>query len=642
MKTPLSVSNLSRVPEGQRQLRSCGRTTHLTCLTCLALWFRRGRFVVPCAFRYFLVAVSGLLLAWAGAAAETAPAEKSAGEADVIARIREEGLEHSQVMETLGYLCDVIGPRLGGSPNLKRANEWTRERLACWGLTNAHLEAWGPFGRGWSLKRFSAQVVEPQTIPLIGCPNAWSPGFDQPLVAEVVYLDTQTNTDLTNYAGKLKGAIVLAGQPREVRPRFEPLAVRISETNLLQLANAGVGNAMRYSFAMGNRGGPPRGAPPARFRSPLRSLSFLAKEGAALVVNPSMMGDGGTFVVAGASAPVGDSARTNFRASFPRVWATNAPAIPPQITLAAEDYNRLVHMIQKGEKLKMAVDLQVQFHDDDLMAYNTLAEIPGGDLKDEVVMLGGHLDSWHAGTGATDNGAGVAAAMEAARILAALKLHPRRTIRVALWSGEEQGLLGSRAYVAKHFGYYTNLPAVQPRTNYHFASWHYATNLTAETTLRSPKDSDSARPSPRPSATNSPTVRTLVRLKEYEKLSAYFNLDNGAGKIRGVYMQSNEAVRPLFRAWLEPFRDLGAETLTVSNTGGTDHLSFDDVGLPAFQFIQDPLDYGTRTHHTNEDVLDRIQPEDLKQASVILAAFAYDAAMAREKLPRKPSAGQRP
>jgi Zn-dependent M28 family amino/carboxypeptidase len=616
-----------------------------------------------------------VLLAWPGRCADSNPVEKSGDEAGAIARIREEGLEHSQAMETLSWLCDVIGPRLTGSPNLKRANQWTRDRMAGWGLTNAHLEAWGPFGRGWTLKRFSAQVIEPQTIPLLGCPAAWSPGLDKPVVADVVYLDPGTNTDFKMYEGKLKGAIVLAGQPRELTPGFEPLAVRIAETNLLQLANASADRAVRYSFSMGTRAAARRPAP-GRFGNSSRSLSFLAKEDVALVLNPSMMGDGGTFLVAAASVPGSEGPRTNRIAGSPRAWSTNAPAIPPQVTLAAEDYNRLVRMIQKGEKLKMAVDLEVQFNDDDLMAYNTIAEIPGSDLKDEIVMLGGHLDSWHAGTGATDNGAGAVAAMEAVRIIAALKLEPRRTIRVALWTGEEQGLLGSKAYVARHFGYYTNIVTTNLTSTNLVVTNLESTNLaavgaagpSAEATnrapvaaLRSPKDSTrphpismgeyprpswlsssnrdpaSARPARNGASADSSSTRKLVRLEEYEKLSVYFNLDNGAGKIRGIYMQNNEAVRPRFRAWLEPFRDLGAETLTPSNTGGTDHLSFDEIGLPAFEFMQDPLDYGTRTHHTNQDLVDRVPPDDLKQAAVILAAFVYEAAMADEKLPRKPA-----
>ncbi|MDB6112084.1 MAG: putative aminopeptidase [Pedosphaera sp.] len=549
---------------------------------------------------------------------------------DPIARIREEGLNHSQVMQTLSYLSDVIGPRLTASPNLKRANEWTREKLCSWGLTNAHLEAWGPFGRGWSVKRFSAQIVEPQSISLIGYPKAWSPGFDQPLVTEVIYLDAKTDADLEKYAGKLKGAIVLNSPVTEVKAHFEPLAVRMVETNLLQLANAAVPrqptNQANGAAGPGRRrGGAPgltnttqvaRGSnapagPGGRNRFQPRFLNFLAKEGAALVVNPSVQGDGGTFYVAAASVPTPEGRGTN----APRIsaWATNVPPMPAQITIAAEDYNRMMRMIQQGEKLKMAVDLQVQFHDEDTMVYNTIAEIPGSDLKNEVVMIGAHMDSWHSGTGATDNGAGVAATMEAVRILEALKLKPRRTIRIGLWSGEEQGLYGSKAYVSNHFGYYTN--------------------LINAVVARSPKDE---RAAPEASTNSSPT-RKLICKKEYETLSAYFNLDNGAGKIRGVYMQGNEAVRPIFRRWLEPFSDLGAETLTPSNTGGTDHLSFDAIGLPGFQFIQDPIEYGSRTHHSNADVYDRVPAEDMKQSSVIMAAFLYDAAMMDEKLPRKPA-----
>jgi len=276
----------------------------------------------------------------------------------------------------------------------------------------------------------------------------------------------------------------------------------------------------------------------------------------------------------------------------------------------------MARMIEQGEKLKMAVDLKVKFNDDDLMAYNTVAEIPGTDLKDEIVMLGAHMDSWHSGTGATDNGAGVAATMEAVRIISALNLKPRRTIRIALWSGEEQGLYGSKAYVAEHFGYFTN-------------------ETRSVAAASSKKEAGSSEGTSTNSTSNTET-RKLVRGPEYDKLSIYFNLDNGAGKIRGVYLQGNESLRPMFRRWLEPFRDLGAETLTLSNTGSTDHMSFDTIGLPGVEFLQDPLDYMTRTHHSNEDVFDRIQGDDLKQAATIIAAFVYDAAMADEKMPRKP------
>ncbi len=603
----------------------------------------------------FVLAVFTLALLPSGNAQSTRSSSRDTN--DVIARIRDEGMNHSRVMETLSTLSDVIGPRLTGSPNLKRANEWTRDELQRFGLTNAHLEAWGPFGRGWSLKRFSAQVVEPQTIPVIGYPNAWSPGFDRPLVAEVAYFEGGTN-DMETLKGKLGGKIVLNGATREVRPRFEPLALRLPETNLLRLANSAPGRSGDFQFAgdsgrfgagFGARGGSSnrlagvarsgsddsetstnatrsalgpgaRGGFRGRFGGMGRSLSFLANEKAALVVSPSFQGDGGTFFVSSASVPGAGFGGGGFSSNSSRAWSTNAPAIPPQITIAAEDYNRLVRMIQHGEKLKMAVDLQVQFHDADLLAYNTIAEIPGSDLKNEIVMLGAHLDSWHSGTGATDNGAGVAATMEAVRILKALKLQPRRTVRIGLWSGEEQGLLGSKAYVTRHFGYYTN------------------NSSSSSTNIRAPKDDEDTTPSPRTRAngTNAAPSRKLIRGPEYESLSAYFNLDNGAGKIRGVYMQGNEAVRPLFRRWLEPFSELGAETLTLANTGGTDHTSFDSIGLPGFQFIQDPIDYWSRTHHSNEDVYDRIPPEDLKQAATILAAFTYDAAMADEKLPRKP------
>jgi len=608
-----------------------------------------------------VVVAVGLLLAPALSAQEPSTAGRVG--ADTIARIRDEGLNRSQVMETLTYLTEVIGPRLTGSPNLKRANEWTRDQMVSWGLTNAHLEAWGPFGRGWSLQRFSAQVVEPQAIPLIAWPKAWSGGLDAPVVADVVYLDAKTEADLEKYKGKLKGAVVLISSPRAVPAHFEPLASRLSESNLLRLANATPSGRRAFTGRRASTNAPsapsptstpppvsgatrtnvppqpgearpaaanqPADPPPARPSRQIGSgerLPFAVREGAAVIVSNSSQGDGGTLFIGAATVVPPSSPGTNRPAMSGRSpWAANAPAGPAQITLAVEDYNRLVRMIERGEKLKMAVDLQVQFHDRDPMAYNTFAEIPGSDLRDEVVMLGAHLDSEHSGTGATDDGAGVAVCMEAVRILQTLKLQPRRTIRVGLWSGEEQGLLGSRAYVSKHFGYYTN-----------------ATNVAA---LRSPKD-QSEQPAVRPSSSSRPS-RKLVRQRDYDRLSGYFNFDYGAGKIRGVYLQGNEAVRPLFRRWLEPFRDLGAETLSASGAGGTDHLAFDAVGLPGFQFIQDPLEYWTRTHHANADVLDRVQPDDLKQASVIMAAFVFNTATLDEKLPRKPteegaSSGVRP
>ena len=294
----------------------------------------------------------------------------------------------------------------------------------------------------------------------------------------------------------------------------------------------------------------------------------------------------------------------------------------PQVVVAVEHYNRMARMIQAGETVKMIVDLSVAWQDTDPMGYNTVAEIPGTDLKDEIVMLGGHMDSWHSGTGATDNGAGVSVAMEAVRIILASGLKPRRTIRIALWSGEEEGLLGSRAYVAEHFGSMQN-PATSTASGGSGAGSGMSSGNGAG-----------------PQGGGAPAM-VLVKKPEWERLSGYFNLDNGTGKIRGVYLQGNEAIRPLFRQWLAPFKDMGATTLSISNTGGTDHLSFDGVGLPGFQFIQDEIEYDTRTHHSNQDVFDRIQADDMKQAATIMAAFVYNTAMRDEKLPRKAAPGQR-
>jgi len=576
-------------------------------------------------------------LAATALAQSSAPASRSRPDSSVIARIREEGLSRSQVMQTLDYLCNVIGQRLTGSPNCRQANEWTRKQLESWGLEDAHLEPWGPFGRGWAVKRFSVQVVEPYTIPLNGCPRAWTPGFDKPFEADVVYLDAKKDEDLEKYKGKLKGTIVLVGPVRDLQARWDPLSLRVTDSDLLKLADAEPGATSPPGQA--------RAATPAERQAMLadtpagrallnrattrpfgrggpggslfagRLLNFAFQQGAALVIGPSTQGDGGTIFVASAVIP-GQGARGGggFGPNAPHVYSVDPPPIPAQVTLAVEDYNRLVRMIQLGQKLRMAVDLRVQFYDEDRMAYNTIAEIPGSDLKDQIVMVGGHLDSWQSGTGATDNGAGVAAGMEAVRIIEALGLHPRRTIRIGLWTGEEEGLLGSRAYVTKHFGYYPDGGG--------------ARRGGGRRGQIAGGDASSG-PTTRP-------ARALVRADEYERLSVYFNLDNGSGKIRGIYMQGNEGARPLFRSWLAPFADLGADTLTPSNTGSTDHVPFDAIGLPAFQFIQDPIEYWSRTHHSNEDVYDRIQAEDMKQASTIMAAFIYNAAMMDDRFPRKP------
>ena len=568
---------------------------------------------------------------------------------DPIAKIRDEGLNRSQVMQTLSYLTDVIGPRLTASPNMKRSNEWTRDTLAKWGLQNAHLEAWGPFGRGWTLKRFSAQVTAPQDIPLIAYPKAWSPGItvmpEMPstpaakvqkpaapatspepssvVTGEVVFLDARNEADLDKYKGQLKGKIVLISQPADVKALFDAPGSRRDEKNLLALANAlppGQGGGFGGGGGGGGRGG--GGGANAQERQQQlfqqqvftsKRMNMLVDEGAAVVVDVSPRGTGGTIFVQSATVAAPTPKTPEEMRTITRLSPYDPKAesrMVPQMTVSAEHYNRMIRMIQQGEKLKMTVDLQVEYQDQDNMGYNTVAEIPGTDLKDEIVMLGGHMDSWHSGTGATDNGAGVAVAMEAVRILQTLGLKPRRTIRIALWTGEEEGLLGSRAYVKQHFG---NLEGGSGQFGGGGGGGGNANTTPAK----------------------------LTTLADYEKFSGYFNLDNGTGKIRGIYLQGNRAVRDLFSQWLTPFRDLGASTITISNTGGTDHQSFDGIGLPGFQFIQDDIEYDTRTHHSNQDVFDRIQADDMKQAATIMAAFVYNTAMRDEKMPRKPAPGQR-
>jgi hypothetical protein len=524
--------------------------------------------------------IVGLLILCLTVGAQVAPIEKV--DLEMIGKIRSEGLERSQVMQTLSYLTDVIGPRLTGSPNMKAANEWTKSKMAEWGLVNAHLESWGEFGRGWSFDRASIHVIEPVPFPVIGYPKAWTPGTNGAITSEVVFADIKTEADFEKYRGKLKGAIVLTTPMREVQAWFKAPGERLSDERLLAMANADL-------TAQQRPGGPPNDNFRQTFALNQKKTEFFRSEGVAVLADTSR-GDGGTVFVQGGG---------------PR--DKNAVQSLPSITIGIEHYGRIMRILQKGIKVRMEVNIQARFYDDETAAYNTIGEIPGTDKKDELVMLGGHLDSWHGGTGATDNAAGCAVALEAVRILKALGVQPRRTIRVALWSGEEQGLLGSRGYVSQHFASRPAPPAPP------------------------------AGQQPDPLAGIRGQQQGPLTLKpEHEKFSVYFNLDNGTGKIRGVYLQGNEAARQVFRAWLAPFKDLGASTLTISNTGGTDHQAFDGVGLPGFQCIQDPVEYDTRTHHSNMDVYDRIQADDMKQASVIMAAFVYNAAMREEKFPRKP------
>jgi len=515
---------------------------------------------------------------------------------DIIAKIRDEGMNRSQVMQTLSYLTDVIGGRLTNSPNMKRANEWTRDTMSKWGMQNAKLEAWGPWGRGWSLKSFHVQIVEPQTIAVIGYPKAWSPSTKGPVTSEIVLFNPQNEAELEKFRGKLNGKIVLVSDIREVKADFGGMGTRRSDEELKKMAEA-------QPAPQGGPGGGPGGGNRTAAIFNAKRWNFMLSEGVAVVIDSSTKGSGGTLFVGGATAvpniPPAEAGTPN--PPPVRVYdKANEGRIIPQMTITIEDANRIIRMMKNGVTPKIAVDIKTQYHDEDLMGYNTVAEIPGTDpaLKDEIVMVGAHLDSWHSAGGATDNAAGSAVAMEAARIILASGLKPRRTIRVALWSGEEQGLNGSREYVKQQFGEMRGAPPFGP------------------------PDPSAPRPE-------------LVKTGNYDKLSVYYNLDNGTGRIRGVYLQGNNAVRPIFEEWLKPFHDLGATTVTISNTGGTDHLSFDRIGLPGFQFIQDEIEYSTRTHHSNQDNYDRIQAEDMKQAATIMAAFVYQSAMMNERIPRK-------
>ena len=495
---------------------------------------------------------------------------------DAMSQIRSEGFHNSKVMEIEGQLTDVIGPRLTGSPNLKRANEWTRDQFTEWGLVNSHLESF-PFGRGWSNEYTEVRMVAPQTTPLLAYPKAWTVSTNGVLHAPVVKAKLATQADLDKYKGQLSGKIVLNGEMREIKPQDKAALERYDDKKLAEIAEYQIpGEKPRYNRE--------EAAQRIAFQKTLNQ--YLMDEHVAAIIDPSRAGEAGlVFVQGGAS------------------YEPNTPAGVPSLVMAIENYGRIARLLDRDIPVELEIDVRNTFYDSDPNAYNTIAEIPGTDKKDELVMLGAHLDSWHAGTGATDNAAGSAITMEAVRILKAIGFKPRRTIRIALWTGEEQGLLGSHAYVKDHFGYH--VPPTDPK------------ELAMPEWLR--KDD------------------TPLDLKpEQAKVSAYFNIDNGTGKIRGVYLQENEAVEPIFGAWMQPFNDLGMNTLTMRNTGGTDHESFDAVGIPGFQFIQDPVEYMTRTHHSNADVYERIQREDMMQAAVILAAYVYDAAMRDNMLPRKP------
>jgi hypothetical protein len=507
-------------------------------------------------------------------AVSTVPAQERV-DLDMVTKIRLEGFNRSQVMETASELMDGIGPRVTGSPQMKEANEWTRDRLASWGLANAHLESWGPFGRGWTWEGCSVRMTAPSFGELVAIPEAWTPGTSGPLRAKAARLNIKSKDELENLKGKFGGTIVFFGETRDIGLREKPDSERYDE------------KALEAEFLYQMPGGAPRyDRAEFRRRRELREAvnKFLEEEKALAVVSAGR-GDMGTFGVQGGGT-----------------WKKGDPVGLPSLNMEPEHFGRVARLLDRTVPVEIELDVKARFIEEDLMQWNTIAEIPGTDKKDEVVMLGAHLDSWQGGTGATDNGAGSVVVMEAMRILKAVGAKPRRTIRVALWSGEEQALYGSKAYVAQHFA---------------------------------------SRPEPSPEDKDKPfylrkKTWPITPKPEHAKLSVYFNLDNGSGKIRGIYSEDNAAVVPIFEDWFEPFHDLGATVVTMNQTGGTDHQSFDDVGLPGFQFVQDQLEYETRTHHTNMDLYERLQKNDLMQASVILASFAYNAAMRDGMMPRKP------
>lgn len=496
---------------------------------------------------------------------------------EIIGQIRQEAFERSQVMTIARYLTDVTGPRLTNSSNMRQAQAYAQDLLQSWGVT-AHLERWGPFGRGWVLRGIDVSLTAPNFAPLIAYPKAWSPGTNGPIAGEPVLFDPQSPSDVSRYRGQLRGRIVLFSPARPIAPLVVP--ARLTDAFLLNLADAQA--PVRESDVFR-----PTPAQQAEIALSDAKWRLLATESPAVVIEASRSPSGSVYVTAAEvpSDPVTGRER--------QPWDTEPTGTLSQLVMAPEHYNRLVRLLQMGVPVSMRVNVAVQFDDDDPMSANLVGEFPGTDLRDQIVMFGGQFDSWHTATGAADNASGAAAALEAMRILRALDLHPRRSIRIGLWSGEEQGELGSRAYVSAHFG-----------------------RLIAE--------SGQTR---------------LERGPEYSRLSGYFNLDGGAGRIRGIYLQGNEALRPIFRAWFDPFADLGASTLSIRSAAFTP-MSFSRIGLPGFQFIRDFPEEGPNPGHTNMDVYDVLIPDDLKQAAAIMAAFAYQAAMRDELLPRPSGARQ--
>ena len=477
-------------------------------------------------------------------------------------------------MKTLAHLSDEIGPRLTGSPAMKKANEWTKNKLTEWGLENAHLEGFD-FGPGWTAERIEVSMTTPRRTQLSALPVSWHPGTDGKLEGEVFHAPMQREADFEKWAGMLKGKIVLVDSvPSQKEPNNDIFRRRDAES-LKKTAD--------FDVPQGDRGGIDGWA---RYKSFFyKREQFLAKEGAIAMVRRSPR-----------------KAMLIEATAYQHLEGHTATI--PAVALAWEHYARAARLVASGETVKLSIDVDATFHTEDMKSYSTFAEIPGKGRRPEVVMAGAHLDSWFVGDGAVDNGAGVAVVMEAVRILKAIGAKPKRTIRVGLWGGEEQGYYGSQQYVMDHLADRPANEDEQLKYMEPYSKKHGQFPITYK--------------------------------PEFDRFSAYFNLDNGSGKIRGIYTEGNAAVAPIFQEWLKPFRDLGAETVTLNATSGTDHEPFDDIGLPGFQFIQDQLDYGSRLHHSQLDMLDHAYEKDMKQAAVIMASFIYNAAMREEMLPRKP------
>ncbi|MFZ6871736.1 M20/M25/M40 family metallo-hydrolase [Undibacterium sp. Di27W] len=514
----------------------------------------------------------------AGTTAFAAAVNEEKIDLDLITKLRDEAMNRSKAQEILGVLTDEIGPRLTGSPAMRKAGDWTRSKFGEWGLQNIHSESFAPFGRGWTLEKTTLRMVEPAQVDLYAIPKAWTPGTNGLQRGKLVIAKIAADEDLVKWKGKLAGSIVLLDDPLPIQPHMKADAHRYSHDELGELSK------IDFDPAPSRRGDIQTYVKRYLFAKKLRA--FLTEEKALAALNVTRGEDGTIFVQEGGS------------------YKKDEMTGPPNLVVASETYNRLYRLVEKKKAVELEIDVKATFNDEDPeAAINIVAEIPGTDKKDEIVMLGAHLDSWHGGTGATDNAAGVAMVMEAVRLLKATGFKPRRTIRIALWGGEEQGLLGSRAYVNK---------------------W-----LASRPEPTDPKELEL------PSFARKPTGPLSIKAM-HGKISAYFNLDNGGGKIRGIYAENNAAIKPIFDAWLAPFNDVGATTTTLRNTGSTDHVSFDRVGVPGFQFVQDDMDYFSRTHHSSMDLYDKVQKSDLTQASMILASFVAHAANRNEMLPRKP------